>query len=81
MRRRTQARIAILVEDAELPAAGQRRYPHPRHDAVAPLLERLLLVTENLHGCPFRHSGCGSSKTPEFGVGYLIDRLEKASAS
>ncbi len=63
MGRRAEAGIAILVEDAELPATGERRGPHPRHDAVPPLLQWLILVNENLHGLPFRHSDRGSSHT------------------
>jgi hypothetical protein len=48
--RRAQAGIAELVEDAELPPTEQIGHSHLGQDALAPCLERLLGVFEDIHG-------------------------------
>ena len=48
--RRTQASITELLEDAELPPTKQIGHTHLGQDALAPCLERLFSVFEDIHG-------------------------------
>src|ERR1700734_4357219 len=59
---RAETRIAKLIEDAELPPTEQIGHPHPGQDALAPRLERLVSVIEDIHG--------GSLLREEVGVGF-----------
>ena len=47
--RRPKPLIAILLEDAQLPAADEARHAHPRCDTLAPRFDRLSVMNEDVH--------------------------------